>query len=66
MHNNYIAARNIARVQLWLTLANKNSEENISVNYTFCLKNRKRINKISLKKYVYKLYYVSMVDIIII
>ena len=44
------------------TLANVNSAENISVNYTLCVKSRKGINKISFKKYVYKLYitYVNM------
>ena len=29
------------RVQLLLTLTNANSAENISVNYTFCVKSRK-------------------------
>ena len=40
------------RVQLWLTLTNVNSAENISVNYILCKKQKKSINKISFKIYV--------------
>ena len=50
----------IRRKKKLCTLANVNSAENISVNYTLCVKSGKSINKISLKKYVYKLYIIYM------
>ena len=54
----------LARVQLWLTLTNANSAENISINYTFCVKSKDKNKQIIFKLYMYRLYYVSMVDII--
>ena len=56
MLNNYTAATRLLEslgCSYFLTLTNANSTENISVNYTFCAKIRKKsINKISLKIYV--------------
>ena len=51
-------------LQLWLTLDNANFAENMSINYILCETHKKNYKQNLFMKNMYRLYYVSMVDII--